>query len=82
MYYKKCYNECTIEGEIYIMNFANKVKSVRIQLKLSQEELARELGVSFATINRWENGNYNPSHLAKKAFDDFCASKNIVFKEN
>lgn len=59
------------------MDFSEKIKSVRLQLKLSQEDLAHELGVSFATINRWENGNYNPSRLAKKAFEDFCKSKNI-----
>ena len=29
------------------------VKDVRQQLKLSQEELTRELGVSYATISRW-----------------------------
>ncbi len=60
------------------MSFAEKVKYVRTELKLSQEDLARELGVSFATINRWENGSYNPSRLAKKAFDDFCKENNIV----
>ena len=49
------------------MSFAEKVKLVRTELKLSQEDLARELGVSFATINRWENGSYNPSRLAKKS---------------
>lgn len=59
------------------MNFAETVKFVRNELKLSQEELARELGVSFATINRWENGSYNPSRLAKKAFEEFCKEKNI-----
>lgn len=62
------------------MSFAEKVKYVRIKLKLSQEDLARELGVSFATINRWENGSYNPSRLAKKAFEDFCNTKNIKFE--
>ena len=61
------------------MSFAEKVKFVRTELKLSQEDLARELGVSFATINRWENGNYNPSRLAKKAFEDFCNKHNIEF---
>lgn len=60
------------------MSFSEKVKYVRTELKLSQEDLARELGVSFATINRWENGSYNPSRLAKKAFDDFCKDNNIV----
>lgn len=61
------------------MSFAEKVKFVRTELKLSQEDLARELGVSFATINRWENGNYNPSRLAKKAFEDFCNKHSIEF---
>ena len=62
------------------MSFAEKVKYVRTKLKLSQEDLARELSVSFATINRWEIGSYNPSRLAKKAFDDFCKEKDIVFE--
>ena len=60
------------------MSFSEKVKYVRTELKLSQADLARELGVSFATINRWENGSYNPSRLAKKVFDDFCKENNIV----
>ena len=63
------------------MSFAEKVKQVRTTLKLSQEDFAHELGVSFATINRWENGNYNPSRLAKKAFEDFCLRNSIVLNE-
>lgn len=59
------------------MDFAEKVKYVRTMLQLSQEDLAHELGVSFATINRWENGNYNPSRLAKKVFEEYCEKKNI-----
>lgn len=54
------------------MDFSEQVKSVRKQLNLSQEDLARAIGVSFATINRWESGNYKPSKLAKKAFEQFC----------
>ncbi len=81
IFYKKCYNTFNIK-ETGIMSFAEKVKFVRVKLKLSQEDLARELGVSFATINRWENGSYNPSRLAKKAFEDFCEKKNIAKEEN
>ncbi len=60
------------------MNFADNVKQVRLQLKMTQEDLAHELGVSFATVNRWENGSYNPSRLAKKTFENFCKAKNIT----
>jgi putative transcriptional regulator len=48
------------------------VKEVRRQLGFSQEELAHELGVSFATINRWENGKTTPFKLARKQLDAFC----------
>ncbi len=53
-------------------NFRELVKEVRRQLGISQEDLARELGVSFATVNRWENGKVKPSKLARAQFDGFC----------
>ncbi len=48
------------------------VKAVRRQLSISQEDLARELGVSYATVNRWENGQAKPSKLAQAQLDAFC----------
>jgi len=53
--------------------FPAQLKEVRKQLTLSQEGLARELGVSFATVNRWENGRSRPSKLAWIQFDAFCS---------
>jgi transcriptional regulator with XRE-family HTH domain len=41
-------------------------------LDISQEDLARQLGVSFATVNRWEAGKTSPSRLARAQFDGFC----------
>ncbi len=54
------------------VTFPEFVKEVRRQLGISQQELAHELGVSFATINRWENGKTTPFKLARKQFDGFC----------
>ena len=51
------------------------VKEVRRQLGLSQEEFAYALGVSFATINRWENGKTSPSKLARAHLKMFCDQK-------
>jgi len=48
------------------------IKEVRRQLAISQEDLARELGVSYATVNRWENGQARPSKLARAQLDAFC----------
>ena len=43
-----------------------------MQLALRQVDLARELGVSYATINRWENGQAKPSKLARAQLDAYC----------
>ena len=61
--------------------FANQVKYVRKQLKYSQKKLAESLGVSFSTINRWENLKHEPSQLAKNSFYEFCESNFIDVKE-
>lgn len=39
---------------------AQTSKAYRLKKVLTQEQLARELGVSFATVNRWESGRYRP----------------------
>ena len=53
-------------------DYPSLVKEVRRQLAISQEDLARELGVSYATVNRWENGQAKPSKLARAQLDSFC----------
>jgi type I restriction enzyme M protein len=46
---------------------ANLVRDVRSRLNLSQEQLAQRLNVSFATVNRWENGRAEPQGTAREA---------------
>lgn len=57
--------------------FSDEVKAVRVALNLSQEELAEALGISFATVNRWENGRTTPSKMALTLFKSFCSEKNL-----
>src|SRR3989339_149722 len=45
-------------------DFADRVKSLRGQLALTQTQLAARLGVSFATVNRWENAQARLPSLA------------------
>ena len=42
------------------------IKRIRQLMGWSQERLAREAGVSFCTVNRWENGKTRPSPMALK----------------
>ena len=41
-------------------DLSQKLLKIRQSLSLSQEELAEKIGVSFATVNRWENGHSYP----------------------
>jgi predicted ATPase/DNA-binding CsgD family transcriptional regulator/DNA-binding XRE family transcriptional regulator len=46
---------------------AARLRALRGDLGLSQEQLARRLGVSFATVNRWESGRTQLSARAIRA---------------
>lgn len=45
------------------------VRSLRLETGLTQEKFAAKLGVSFPTINRWENNRAQPSPLAVEKID-------------
>lgn len=59
------------------MFFYEVIKKIRDELHYSQEQLARELSISFTTISRWENGRSLPSQLAKNALLECCTTKNV-----
>lgn len=61
------------------MTFAEQVKNVRSTLLLSQEQLAKKLGVSYVTVSRWETKGIEPSFLTKAKFDKFCEENGIIF---
>jgi putative transcriptional regulator len=42
------------------------VRELRFRLGLTQEQFAAELGVTFASINRWENRKVQPLPMALK----------------
>ncbi|MGE5599038.1 MAG: helicase-related protein [Bacteroidota bacterium] len=44
-------------------DYSARIKRLRGSLGLTQQALAERLGVSFATINRWENGQTKPTQL-------------------
>jgi putative transcriptional regulator len=48
------------------------VRSLRRELKMTQEEFAHELGITVGTVNRWENGRFRPSKLARATLLEFA----------
>jgi DNA-binding transcriptional regulator YiaG len=61
------------------MSFCDDIKTLRQKFFLSQEAFAKELGVSFATVNRWESGKTKPTYKTMKLIDDFCKNREIDF---
>ena len=48
-------------------NIPPTLQAIRARLDLTQEQLAEQLGVSFATVNRWEGGVTRPQKAARTA---------------
>ncbi|KAF1690168.1 XRE family transcriptional regulator [Pseudoxanthomonas taiwanensis] len=48
-------------------DFPAILRATRAALNLTQEQLAERLGVSFATVNRWEGGGTKPQRAAQEA---------------
>lgn len=46
------------------------IKTLRERLGLSQTKFAKHLGISFQTVNGWENGHNRPSPMAMKLIRD------------
>lgn len=53
------------------------LKMIRKEMNISQETLARDLNVSYTTLNRWENHKAKPSRLASIQIKDYCIQKGI-----
>ena len=47
-------------------DYASIIRELRKKMNLSQEEFAKVLGVSFSSINRWENGHHEPTIKIKR----------------
>jgi len=52
------------------------IKELRSRLGLTQEQFAAKVGVTFSTVNRWENGKSKPSPLARQRIEEL--SKRLV----
>ncbi len=64
------------------MNFSEKLVFVRAVLDYTQAELAKQLDVSYPTINRWENGHVQPTRRAAVKFEQFCIDRGISIPSN
>jgi transcriptional regulator with XRE-family HTH domain len=45
------------------MDLIKELDEFRLKNKISQEQLAKKLGVAFSTVNRWFNGRTRPNKI-------------------
>lgn len=55
----------------------NLIKYIRINRNLSQQKFAEEIGVAFATVNRWEQGITIPNDLTQNTLYEYCKKNDI-----
>lgn len=53
------------------------IKKIRSHMNMNQTEFAEFLNVTFATVNRWENGRALPNKLAQDKIYDLCKEYNV-----
>lgn len=52
-------------------------KKIRSHMNMNQTEFAELLNVTFATVNRWENGRALPNKLAQDKIHDLCKEYDV-----
>ena len=57
------------------------IVEIRRRLNVSQEDLAKMIGISYATVNRWENGHSVPNKAAQLRLYDICKERNVDLED-
>ena len=61
------------------MTFADSIIQLRSELRISQKELAEQLNISVATVNRWENGRTMPNRMTVFVIRKYCEEHGLDF---
>lgn len=75
-----CYNNAINLQRGIKMSFGEEIKRIRLKTLLSQEDFAKELGVSYSTVNRWEREHTKPNYNAMKKINEYCKNHHIGCK--
>ena len=59
-------------------DIARLVKDLRERMKLTQEQFAQKVGVTYSTVNHWENGKRMPQPFLVKRLLELKAELGLV----
>ena len=57
------------------MDIIKQLEHYRLENRVTQEELAKGIGVNFSTISRWLNGKTTPNKIQQYHIDKFLKGK-------
>lgn len=63
------------------MDYKVMIKKLRIKMLLTQLEFAKELGVSIASVARWETGENEPTMKIKRKLAPLFEKYNIKVED-
>lgn len=63
------------------MSYATSIKKLRGKMLLTQSEFAEVIGVRFVTVNRWENGSFEPTMKTKRKLNELFNKYGITVEE-
>lgn len=61
------------------MAFSEDIKRIRRKALMTQEDFAKEIGVSCITVTRWETGKARPNLKTMRLIDEYCKKNHIDF---
>ena len=57
------------------MDIIKKLELYRLENKITQQDLAKELGVAFSTVSRWFNGKTTPSKIQQYHVEKYLSKR-------
>ena len=67
------------EWRVVTMTLSEAIKKIRKERFLSQEDFAKDIGVAFSTVNRWENGRSLPTKMMLLVICRYCEEHHLEF---
>lgn len=58
------------------MGIIKQLEVYRLENRVTQNELAKEIGVNFSTVSRWLNGKTTPNKIQQYHIEKFLNRKN------
>ena len=71
--------EFEVKSRGNVMAFSEDIKRIRRKALMTQEDFAKEIGVSCITVTRWETGKAKPNLKTMRLIDEYCKINKIDF---